>query len=83
MPAFLNKVKEAISNFHLEQPGVGPGVGGQHGLGANECYTSSSGHRWVENKSEAPAVGAAPRVSMTSANGKAPESAAARDSTST
>jgi hypothetical protein len=50
MSNFATKVKDAIRNFHLEQPGVGHGVGGQRGLGANEVYTSSSGNRWTENK---------------------------------
>ncbi len=50
MSKFVNKVKDAVRNFHLEQPGVGPGVGGQHGgIGANECYTSNSGHKWADN----------------------------------
>ncbi len=50
MPSFMNKVKTHFQTFHLEQPGVGPGVGGQHGgVGANEVYTSSSGNRWEDN----------------------------------
>ena len=50
MPQFLNKVKNAIDNFHLPQPGVGPGLNGSHGYGSNECYTATSGNRWQENK---------------------------------
>ena len=51
MSKFANKIKNAFQNFHLEQPGVGRGVGGQHGgIGANDCYTSSRGNRWEENE---------------------------------
>jgi len=64
MPSFVTKVKDAFHNFHLEQPGVGPGVGGQHGgIGSNEVYTSSSGNRWADNKR----VPSAPRGSSSSA----------------
>jgi hypothetical protein len=50
MSKFATKVRDALNNFHLPQPGVGPGVGGQHGgVGANEYYTSDSGHRRADN----------------------------------
>jgi hypothetical protein len=78
MSKFINKVKDAFHNFHLEQPGVGPGVGGQHGLGANECYTSSSGNQWQENKR--PVVGA--RGSSITASDHGKSAATPRDSTS-
>jgi hypothetical protein len=57
MSSFVAKVKTAIKDFHLEQPGVGPGLNGQHGVNSNDCYTSQSGNRWVENK-RVPSTGA-------------------------
>ena len=79
MSKFVNKVKNAIHNFHLEQPGVGPGVGGQHGgIGANDCYTSSSGNRWPENKRPV----AAARESTANARGRVSSSTNGRISTS-
>ncbi len=78
MSNFINKLKDAVRNFHIEQPGVGPGVGGRHGgIGANDCYTSSGGNRMASNE-RAVVVSSA----TTSVSGSGRPSTNARSSTS-